>query len=116
MTNFLSAFYTKEHVLVYSLAAIAGNYLGGWFIFDAISGVPFSLFMQEESSNVGAVANLAKAPRLYKITKLAKLFRIFKVFKKKSFFGAVPSTDYLPGTARFISSMFITITVIHVIR
>lgn len=103
-------------MLVYSLAAIAGNYLGGWFIFDAISGVPFSLFMQEESSNVGAVANLAKAPRLYKITKLAKLFRIFKVFKKKSFFGAVPSTDYLPGTARFISSMFITITVIHVIR
>ena len=69
--NFFSAYHDKDHVLVISLKKIACVYLTGWFAFDLISGIPFSLFMSDdsESINAGAVTKLAKAPRLYKITK-----------------------------------------------
>ena len=112
MTNFLSAYNNKDQTLVTDLKSIAKHYILDWFFFDLISGIPFSFFMGNDQANAGAVAKLAKAPRLYKITKLAKLFRIVKVVKKKKMFK---STNTMPGTSRFISSLLITITIIHIV-
>ena len=62
LANFITAFYNRQYVLVVGLGEIAKNYIFGWFIFDLSSGIPFSLFMDENRNDV-MVTKLAKAPR-----------------------------------------------------
>ena len=104
-------------MLVTNLREIALNYILGWFFFDLASGVPFSFFMNDSNENrdFGMVTKLAKAPKLYKITKLAKLFRIFKIFSNKKTMMSFSALSSLPGLGRFIYSLLISFTVIHVV-
>lgn len=53
-----------------------------WFIFDAVSIIPFDLLFQYGEFN--RLARLARIGKLYKLVRMARLTRILKILKERN--------------------------------
>jgi hypothetical protein len=72
-------------------AAIAEEYLKGWFLIDFLSIVPFDTIIrfvsqsgdEGEPANFNTLIRTVKLTKIYKLIRLMRLMKLFKVLKNK---------------------------------
>jgi|TARA_B110000285_G_C15065596_1_gene584928 hypothetical protein len=83
--NFNTAYQDEDFETIDDRGKIAKSYLGGWFLLDTLSIVPFDLLATGASAgNVNSLVRLTKVSRIAKMIKLTKLVRIMKVIKQRN--------------------------------
>jgi Cyclic nucleotide-binding domain/Ion transport protein len=113
--NFFTT-YSENGVLVKSRKKVAMHYLKTWFALDCISSFPINWFFNfsDASSSSNNASQVNKLLRMLRLFKLVRILRVFKLFPKLMS-KLETSININPGVIRFLKSIFVLISVWHLI-
>ena len=105
-------------MLVSGSAAIAKNYLAGWFVADLITTFPFDFVIQGVQAATGADGALdggASAVGLNKLLRLMRLFKIARLVRLSRYLRKLEEfTKFNPGMIRGMWLILLLLLVCHI--
>ena len=98
-------------------AALAKNYLKGWFVIDLVTTIPFQVIERLDTTAKGSadtkVVRLARIPRLYRLLRIFRLFKLLRVLKTQQNVGNMTKLLKLGHAARQMAQIIGTILFVN---